>query len=431
MSNTLIKNCCTLNKSCKNALKHNICIAITDDRITYIGDEADYVEDRNDVSIINANNAIALPGFVNAHTHIPMTLLRSAANDVPLKTWLEDKIWPLEAKLDNDMVYWGSMLGAAEMLSCGVTSIKDMYFMMDSIAKAVEKSGIRACLDRGIIGTDNDGGSLDEVEAVHERWHEAANGRIKIGIAPHAEYTCSPKVIKACVDRAEKLGCGLHIHVSETELEHQECIKRHGMTPTKLFDKLGALNENTTLAHGVFLDSDDIGLIAKRQSSVVHCPGSNLILASGIAPVFEMLEKGVNVALGTDGAASNNNLSVWEEMHFAALLQKGVTHDATAVTADQAIDMATICGARAISLSDEIGSLETGKKADLILIDFNKLHYWPITNAINHIVYCGKDSDVMLTMVNGQIVYENGEFKLFDINEIKDNIDRITKKLFE
>jgi len=430
MKSTLITNCKLIDESAEARFIADACIAVEDGCITYAGPGGEYVPAKPAGQTVDAGGALALPGFINAHTHVPMTLLRSAANDLPLHAWLNDRIWPLEAKFDGEMVYWGTMLGIAEMLAAGVTAFAEMYFFMDDIARAVENGGIRAHLYRAILGDDDDGGRIDDATRVFRRWNGAGNGRIRVGLGPHAEYTCSPKVLRNSADCAKDLGCGLHIHISETQQEHDACKARHQKTPAMLFDELGLFDVPCLLAHGVMLEQEDMELIAHKNASVAHCPGSNLILASGIAPVWQMLDAGVTVALGTDGAASNNNLDVWQEMYMAAVLQKGALKDATAVTAAQALRMATESGAKALHWDDKIGRLCKGMRADLILVDTNQPHYWPVTDMKRHLVYSGGARDVVLTMVDGDVLYEKGAYPKLDIEEIRYHVEKIASRLF-
>ncbi|MFZ5974075.1 MAG: amidohydrolase family protein [Bacillota bacterium] len=431
MKSTLIKDCRLIDENTGTGMITDACIAVENGCITYAGPKGAYISAKPPGRTIDAGGALALPGLINAHTHIPMTLLRSAANDLPLHTWLNDRIWPLEAKLNGEMVYWGTMLGIAEMLSSGVTAFAEMYFFMDDIAQAVEEGGIRAYLCRAILGDDaDDGGRLKDATRVFHNWNGAGNGRIRVGLGPHAEYTCSPRLLRDTAERAQDLGCGLHIHVSETREEHDACKARHQKTPAKLFDGLGMFDVPCLLAHGVMLEQADMELIAHKNAVVAHCPGSNLILASGIAPVKRMLDAGVTVALGSDGAASNNNLDVWQEMYLAAALQKGALKDATAVTAAQALSMATESGAKALGWDDAIGSLRKGMRADLILVDTDQPHYWPMTDIKRHLVYSGGARDVILTMVDGVVLYERGAYPKLDIEEVRYHVDEIALKLF-
>lgn len=430
MKRTLIKNCGLLDDDAAAGFAPDACILVEDGRIAYAGPSGGFTVPEQADRTIDAGGALALPGFINAHTHVAMTVLRSAANDLPLHAWLNDRIWPLEAKMNGDMVYWGTMLGIAEMLAAGVTAFAEMYFFMDDIARAVEKSGIRAYLCRAVMGKADDGGRIDDATRVFKCWNHAANRRIRIGLAPHAEYTCSPEVLKKSAERAGELGCGLHLHISETLEEHEACKERHKKTPAGLFDELGLFDVPCLLAHGVYLEPEDMETIAQKKVTLAHCPGSNLILASGIAPVKRMLESGVTVALGTDGAASNNNLDVWQEMYLSAVMHKGVTRDATAVTAAQALKMATESGAKALNWDEEIGRLCSGARADLILVDIDKLQYWPKTDMKRHLVYSGGAQDVALTMVDGDVLYEKGTFPKMDIEQIRYHINKIQERLF-
>jgi 5-methylthioadenosine/S-adenosylhomocysteine deaminase len=430
MQSTLIDNCALLDASAPSGVITGCHVAVEDGRIEYAGPADAHAQKAPAEHTIDAGGALVLPGLVNAHTHVPMTLLRSVANDVPLREWLNDRIWPLEARFDSDMIYWGTLLGITEMLSNGVTAFAEMYFFMDDIAKAVEKSGIRASLYRAVMGVEDDEGRIDDAEAVYKRWNGAANGRIQVGLGPHAEYTCSPKVLTQSLERAQKLGCGLHIHISETRPEHEACKETRGKTPARHFYDLGLLDVPCILAHGVMLEKEDMALIAEKGAVIAHCPGSNLILASGVAPVKEMLDAGVTVALGTDGAASNNRLDVWREMYLAAVLQKGRLHDAAALPAETALKMAAEAGAKALGLEGEAGALKPGARADVILVDTDKPHYWPDTDMRNHLVYSGSASDVILTMVDGEVLYNRGEYTVLDIGEIRYNIQSIARRLF-
>ena len=430
MKRTLIKNCALLDESAAHGVVSGACVAVEDGRVEYAGPADAYGPGDAPADVIDARGALALPGFINAHTHVAMALLRSAANDLPLHAWLNDRIWPLEAKLDGEAVYWGTLLGIAEMLANGVTAFAEMYFFMDDIARAVEAGGMRAYLYRAVMGSDDDGGRIDDAARLHRDWNGAANGRIRIGLGPHAEYTCSPNVLRNCAERARELGCGLHIHISETQKEHDECRARRGKTPAELFDGLGMFDVPCLLAHGVTLEPGDIELLARKKVPLAHCPGSNLILGSGIAPVQRMLEAGVTVALGTDGAASNNNLDVWQEMYLAAVLPKGVLKDATAVTAAQALAMATKSGAQALGWSGETGALRPGMRADLILVDTDRPHYWPLTDMTRHLVYSGGARDTVLTMVDGEVLFDRGAYTKLDIDEIRVKSAEIAGRLY-
>ncbi len=393
------------------------CIVTEDGMILYAGPEK-YAPDIPSDRVIDACGGIIMPGFINTHTHVPMSLLRGYADDLPLMEWLTKSIWPAEEKMDEDAAYWGSMLAIAEMAAGGVTCFSDMYGFVRQIAKAAHDLGMRAMISPGIIDTDGLGEKrLKDAEA----FFEEALGYPLVGAAfgPHAEYTVSPALFEKVCDAAQRLNARIHVHVSETRGEHEECIKRHGKTPIGLFENLGLLDLPVMAAHCVWVSDEDIAIMAQRNVSVLSCPGSNLKLGSGIARVSAMLEAGVNVSCATDGAASNNNLSMMEELSLIALLQKGVNLDAALIPAKEAVRIATINGAKALGIDSITGSLEAGKQADIIVIDTGGIRYCPKTNLINHLVYSGSDCDVKLTMVNGQIIYENGEIKFADISEIK------------
>jgi len=365
---------------------------------------------------ISGRGRIAMPGMVNAHTHVPMTLLRGIGSDLPLQRWLTEAIFPLEDKLTGEDVYWGSMLGIMEMLRFGVTSFLDMYMFADDIAQAVEKSGIRAVLQRPILGTqEGDLYRIAESEELYKNWNGSCEGRLTVMAGPHAEYTSDPEMIKRIVAHADKLGCGINVHISETKSETEECIGRHGVTPTKYFEQLGLFDRHAVAAHCVWMTPDDAEIFARKGVYIAHNPVSNLKLGSGVMPIHEQLLS--HTALGTDGAASNNTLSIFEELRAAALIHKGVTLDPTLIGAKQALEMATVNGARALAL-ENVGALSQGMKADLILVKTAGAHAAPMADPLSHLVYAAQGSDVSLTMVDGHILYEDGQFSTFDAQEV-------------
>ncbi|MCE5286117.1 MAG: amidohydrolase, partial [Pelosinus sp.] len=322
-------------------------IAITDSLISAVGEiplgwQAD--------KIINCTNMLVTPGLVNAHTHAAMTLLRSYADDMLLMDWLRHKIWPAEANLTGEDVTCGTLLAIAEMLKSGTTTFADMYFFMPEVADAVAQSGIRAVLARGMTGiTPTAEQALTESEAFFKDYHNTAEGRITVMIAPHAPYTCPPPYLKRVVNLAAKLGAEIHIHLSETQGEVLECQKQYGKSPIALMDELGVFDLGTLAAHCVHVSPEDIAIMKAKKVRVAHNPGSNMKLASGIAPVPEMLAAGICVSLGTDGASSNNNLDMLEELRLAATLHKASTLDPLVIPAKTAYDMATTYGAKALA----------------------------------------------------------------------------------
>ncbi len=403
------------------------CVHVEKEVITYAGNQQDAPEFNAD-RIIDAKGGIIAPGFIDTHTHIPMNLFRGFADDLPLMKWLTEKIWPAEAKLTADAIYWGSMLGIAELISSGVTCFSDMYGDTDIIAKAANDSGIRALIATAVIDTDGTGEKrLKDAEKLFDIVRDYK--KVGAAIGPHAEYTLNPGILIKIRDIAEKLEARLHIHISETESEHLECIERHGKTPVALLDNLGLTDLPLMAAHCVWVDDNDMEIMADKNIHVLSCPGSNLKLGSGIAPVSEMIARGINVSCATDSAASNNNLSMMEEMTLLALLQKGINHDASLIPAKTAFRTATINGAKALGMDSITGSLEAGKQADLVVLSTEGLRYCPKTDLLNHMEYSGSDSDVVLTMVGGDILYEYGDLKFADIQEIKTKASEHAKKI--
>lgn len=413
--NLIIRNATLISMSEEEQPAKNVDIAVEKDKIRYIGKiPQDFAADK----VMDVKGDIVMPGLIDAHTHIAMSLLRNYADDLPLMRWLKDKIWPLEEKLTAQDVYWGSLLGIAELIRSGVTCFVDMYFFVEETAKAVEQAGIRAALARGLMGGDDDDGKkFDESRELYRNWHDAADGRIRIMAGPHAPYTCSPGYLKKAMDLAKELNIGIHIHLSESVDEVEESYRKCGKSPVKQMCELGLFEIPTVAAHCVHLSDEDIEILAENNVSVVNNPTSNLKLANGFAPVEKMIKKGVNVALGTDGPSSNNNLNMFEEIHLAAIVNKSVNHDATSIPAAQALRMATINGAKALGLQNELGSVEVGKKADLIIIDTKKPHFYPEHNWISALTYGAQASDVKTVIVDGKIVMEDYDIKTLDMEK--------------
>ncbi len=403
------------------------CVIVDGGIIVYAGSEA-LAPDMDVARTIDANGGIIAPGFVNTHTHVAMNLLRGYADDMALMDWLQNSIWPAEARLDEEAVYWGTMLAIAEMVSGGITCFSDMYNFTEQIAKAANDAGIRALIATAVLDIDGQG---------DKRLQKAADlfdfvkdyPRVEAAIGPHAEYTVSPEMFKKVGKYAQKFGSRIHVHISETFGEHSECIERHGKTPIGLLNSLGLLELPLMAAHCVWISDEDMTLMAEKDITVLSCPGSNLKLGSGIARVCKMMDTGVNVSCATDGAASNNNLSMMEEMTLISLLQKGVNHQPMLMPAKTAVRIATINGAKALGLEQITGSIEAGKQADLVIIDTSGVRYCPKTNLLNHFVYSGSDADVKLTMVGGDILYEDGKITFGDIEEIKAKASQQTARL--
>ena len=396
-------------------------VGVTDGKISYLGKKP---PEEKPGSIIDGTGMVMMPGLINCHTHLPMALLRGYADDLALQTWLGEYIFPREEHLDARAVKAAALLGIAECLRFGVTSVSDMYYFEDAVAEAVAQSGIKANLSLAttmFLGDDFDFETYPacrEMVALHGKWHGYDSGRIKIDCSIHAEYTSTYQLWDALAEYAINNRLGMHVHLSETRAEHEECMEKYGLTPAQVLDCHHVFDARTIAAHCVHLTEDDMRLLAKRSVSAVHCPVSNLKLASGCADVMGMVRAGMNVCLGTDSAASNNNLDLFEEIKACALMAKGKTGDPTAVGAEAALMMATVCGARAQGREKECGQIAVGMDADLILLDFNQPHLIPCHNLLSNLVYAASGHDVALTMVRGKILYCAGKYPTIDLNAV-------------
>lgn len=380
--------------------------------------------------IIDGKGMLALPGLVNTHTHVAMTLFRSYADDLALMDWLQNMIWPAEAHLDDDIVYWGSMLAFAEMIRGGTTAFCDMYMFMDSCAQAAEAAGIRGNIARGLAGvTPNGMKALEENVELYRKWNNGADGRIRVMLGPHAPYTCPPDYLKKVRDTAEQYGIPIHIHLSETKGEVDTCREKFGVTPIALMNQIGLFDVPTLAAHCVHVTEDDIAIMAEKQVRVAHNPGSNLKLASGIAPVPAMRKAGVVVGLGTDGASSNNKLDMFAEMRLAALIHKAALLDPFAIKAEEALQMGTKDGAMCLGY-DDLGELKEGYLADLILVDRSGWHWKPRFNSISLAIYAGNSMDVDTVMVNGKVLMRHKELLTIDTEKLDYEVQRVTDKLY-
>lgn len=388
------------------------------------------VEGISSDEVIDGKGMLALPGLINTHTHVAMTLFRSYADDLALMDWLQNMIWPAEAHLDDDIVYWGSMLAFAEMIRGGTTAFCDMYMFMESCAKAAEKAGIRGNIARGLAGvTPNGEKALEENIRLYQDWNNACDGRIRVMLGPHAPYTCPPEYLKKVRDASEKYGIPIHIHLAETKGEVETCIEKFGITPIALMNQIGLFDRPTLAAHCVHVNEEDILIMAEKHVCVAHNPGSNLKLASGIAPVPKMRSAGITVGLGTDGASSNNKLDMFAEMRLAALIHKAATLDPFAVKADEAMQMGTVDGAKCLGY-DDLGALDEGKLADIILIDRSGYHWKPRFNSISLAVYTGNSMDVDTVIVNGRLLMRGKELLTIDKEQLDFETERVTKKLY-
>ncbi len=393
------------------------CVQVDGALIAYAGAKADApsfaAEQR-----IDGRGGVLMPGLTNAHTHLSMTLLRGVGSDRVLQDWLENAVWPAEEKLTSDFARVGAQLGLLEQFRFGVTAFADQYFYMDAVAEAAIEAGSRALLTRGLIAFGDNGERLAENVALFEQYHNAADGRIRVGIGTHGEYTNTDASVRAHVEAAQRLGAIIHVHISETQAETEGCKQRHeGRSPTRYFADMGLLDVPVLAAHCVWCDEDDLALLAAKQVTVAHNPVSNLKLASGVMPLPRMQELGIRVALGTDGTASNNTLNLWEEVKLTGILHKGVGGDPTLVSPAQVLAMATANGARGMGF-ENVGLLLPGWHADLVLLDAGAPHLVPCIDPAANLVYAAQGSDVRMTMVDGRIVYRDGEYPTLDKEKI-------------
>ena len=409
--NILINNGIILPMNASNEDKpyFNGYVGIEGERIAFVSSNPDeakafLAKHKDDCTQIDASGKVVMPGLINTHTHVAMALLRGISDDVPLMEWLEQHIWPIEGKMGYQEVYDGARLGILEMLMGGTTTFVDMYPYEEAIAEAAESAGIRAVvspcpMDFRMEHFENDW------RQVKKRF--SGSRLVTMWMGPHAVYTLSGEHLQRSISLSKELGVGSHVHLAETQTEQDNCMAQHGMSPTEYLEKEGMFSTKTLAAHCVVMSDHDIEILARHGVSVAHNPQSNMKLASGIAPVRKMLDAGINVAIGTDGASSNNDLDMWEEMRTASLLQKVATMDPCAIPAYTALQMATVNGAKAIGREGKLGILAAGAFADILLVDIEKAHLYPHTNLISELVYSTHASDVDTVIVNGKIVVKN------------------------
>jgi len=403
-----------------------------------------YIEDQEIIQIskkplsveaeykIDGRKKLVLPGLINTHTHIPMTLLRGYGDDMILKNWLEEKIWPVEAKLDNKSIEIGTKLGLLEMIASGTTTYLDMYFFEDTIGNVTEKAGIRGFLGFALIDFGTPEYSAEEFmsqcEQFVKKWKN--NKLTQPVIAPHGTYTCGPETLQKSLEIAEKHNVLLHIHCSETREEVYDIQKKYGERPVGQLKKYGLLCEKMLLAHCGWITKNEILDIKKGGAKVSHCPVSNMKIATGgYTPIPELLESDVPVSLGTDGAASNNVLDLFDTMKFCALVHKQHRWDPSILPAHTVFDFATIGGATCLGVEKEIGSIEEGKKADLIMLDLNRPHLTPHHDFVSHLVYVARGSDVCTTIVNGKPLMLDNKFLTLDYEKTLDDAEKCAKEL--
>lgn len=427
--NLLITNGAVLTMDAAGTQYENGAVAIDDGRIVSIGPADAFPADAYPHTI-DARGGIVMPGLVNTHTHLPMTIFRGLADDLALEPWLNDHIFPAEGKyVTADTVRDSTLLACAEMLLSGTTTCCDGYFHEEIVAEAVNIAGIRAVLAQGVIdfpapGVPDPSQNIHSAEAFLETWSERSP-LIRPSIFCHSPYTCSMETLKKAKAAANHRGCLFQIHVAETENEFNQIRSEHKRTPVQYLDQIGLLDENTLLIHTIWVDEKDIATIANRGAKVSVTTESEMKLGSGIAPIPGFLKAGISVGLGTDGCASNNDLDLFQEMDFTAKLHKVDALDPTVMDAPTVLKMATIGGANAIGWGEKIGSLEKGKDADIIIIDTNKPRLVPLYDATSHVVYAVNGSDVRDVIVAGRILVENRQLRTLDLETILENARRI------
>jgi len=410
-------------------VRPNMYVGVKDKKIAFVGDSKPF---DSFGEVYDGAGRLLMSAFYNTHAHTPMTLLRGYGENLGLQDWLETRIFPFEGKLDSNAVYWGTMLGLAESVRFGIVSTTDMYNFCDDIARAFTETGVKGNIGRAILSfTDENLRETErfrECESLFKSFHNTADGRIKIDMSLHAEYTSNPRTVRDLAEYTKEIGARMHVHVSETKFEHEECKKRHGLTPAAYLNSHGLLDSPTTAAHCVHLEDEDIAIFKEKGVTVASCPVSNLKLASGTSNVPKLKANGVNVALGTDGVASNNSLNFIEEMKFFSLLHKGIFAEPAASSPRDTLYAATRAGAISQGRED-CGLLKEGFAADLIVLDITRPNMNPAHDLANNVVFSACGGDIILTMADGEVLYKDGEYKTLDIEKVTAEAKKATDKI--
>lgn len=409
---------------------NNAYVGTSGSLINYIGTEKPSVHFG---TIYNGKDKLLIPGFINTHCHVPMTLLRGLGTDLNLFEWLKNAVFPAEKKLKGEYIYWGSLLGIAEMLRSGVTSFNDMYYFCDFIVKACVEAEIKANISHSISVFDDknpyETDTFKTAVKLFKDYNNANDSKIKIDMCLHSEYTTNSEMVRAVSEFSKENDANIQLHLSETKKENDECIEKYKMSPTEYFNSFGLFENRTTAAHCIFLSEKDIEIIKEKNVTVAHCPISNLKLGSGIANINYYLQKGINVTLGTDGCASNDNLNFLEDIKTMALLQKGINLDASAMPLNTVLKIASKNAAASQGRFDT-GSIEVGNKADLAVVSLKNINMLPASNLIGSLVYSSTPSDIDLTMVDGKVLYKENNFLTIDIEKVTHHVKQIKKKLY-
>lgn len=438
MSGLLIKNCrvFSLTEQQGGSIDYKKgAVGIVGNRIAFVGNDPDAVvsferEHGTELEVLDARGMLLMPGLINLHNHVAMTLMRGYANDMELQSWLTEKIWPFEAKLSPEDVGRGAALGMAEMLLGGTTTFADMYWYTDRIIEQAIHSGIRVVACPAFTENVFEG-YIDRTSQMIEHYHGAARGRIAVWVAPHAPYTCKPEHIRDSLSLCKQYGVGVHIHLSETVSEVETIRERYGRTPIRLMQELGVFDYRTLAVHCVYPTDEELETLRNDRVTVVYNPQSNMKLASGVAPISRMLEQGINVCIGTDGPSSNNDLDMWDEMRTGALLQKVATGDPRVLSAERVLRMATVDAAKAIGHAGELGVIAEGALADLILIDLDQPHFTPDYDLMSNLIYCARGADVDTVLVDGRIVVRSKRLVTLDFETVKREVSQTLRDLIQ
>jgi 5-methylthioadenosine/S-adenosylhomocysteine deaminase len=415
----VIQNGTILTMDPENRVIENGSLCVSGDTISQLGDQPP--ESHDALKTIDAKGGLILPGLINGHTHAAMSLFKGLADDLPLMEWLNRYIFPVEKNMDADFIHTGTLLACAEMILSGTTCFCDMYLFEDQVAQAAFQSGLRCLVGEVLYDFPSPNyGDLENgfayTERLIEKWKN--NPLVSIAVEPHALFTCSPELLQRANEMALSHGRPLIIHFAETLAELEEVEKRYGKRPLEHLEALGIPGPHLIADHAVHLNPSEVERMAEYGIKVIHNPESNMKLGSGIAPIPQMINRGIIVGIGTDGGASNNNMDLFTEMDMAAKLHKVQAMDPTVMDALTVLKMATIEGAKALGISHETGSLETGKKADVIIVDTNKPHLTPMYNPFSHLVYAARGQDVSHTIINGRLVMENRQLLTLDLEEV-------------
>jgi len=426
---TLLKNFDILSPG-DDSPKVNSSLIVQDGEIKSILEEAGQEEIRSADKVVKGEGRLLIPGFVNTHAHLGMTIFRGYADDIALNEWLQDWIWPAEEELTPDEVYWASSLAILESIRSGVTTVSDMYFNMDRTAEAIEDSGIRGLISYGIIAEELDEPGRQEIGTavdLVENWDGAAEGRLKVALSPHAPYTCSSEVLRELSRISEEMDVPIHTHVSETEGEVEESHEEFGLSPVQRLEELGILDNEVLAAHCVHLGREDMEILKEKDVVVAHNPTSNMKLASGAAPIEELKQYGVKVTLGTDGPGTNNDLDMFEEMRQATFLAKLEADDPTALSAEETFKSATASEVEELGFSG-LGRIEEGAKADLVGLKRDQPYWTPEYETVSNLVYSAKSREVDFVMADGKPVMEDGNVKTMDEEKILEKVRKIGEK---